>query len=144
MINYSIAMMGNPAKKQDPKKAYGVAQYTESYFFCHNNFIKTFGLFDSFHYICSVFILYPKIMKKSKNKKSSWGIPWGWITFINVVIGIVACNEYFTLDPSAASVWGDITVCSMLSLCITMPIWFIRLIHRLCKKLDGPSGPTPW
>ncbi len=26
MINYSIAMMGNPAKKQDPKKAYGVAQ----------------------------------------------------------------------------------------------------------------------
>lgn len=29
MINYSIAMMGNPAKKQDPKKAYGVAQYTE-------------------------------------------------------------------------------------------------------------------
>ena len=22
-------MMGNPAKKQDPKKAYGVAQYTE-------------------------------------------------------------------------------------------------------------------
>lgn len=29
MINYSIAMMGNPAKKQDPKKAYGVAQHTE-------------------------------------------------------------------------------------------------------------------
>lgn len=29
MINYSIAMMGNPAKKQEPKKAYGVAQYTE-------------------------------------------------------------------------------------------------------------------
>lgn len=29
MINYSIAMLGNPAKKQDPKKAYGVAQYTE-------------------------------------------------------------------------------------------------------------------
>ena len=29
MINYSIAMMGNPAKKQDPKKAFGVAQYTE-------------------------------------------------------------------------------------------------------------------
>ena len=29
MINYSIAMMGNPAKKQDPKKAYGVALYTE-------------------------------------------------------------------------------------------------------------------
>ena len=29
MINYSIAMMGNPAKKQDPKNAYGVAQYTE-------------------------------------------------------------------------------------------------------------------
>lgn len=25
MINYSIAMMGNSAKKQDPKKAYGVA-----------------------------------------------------------------------------------------------------------------------
>lgn len=29
MINYSIAMMGNPAKPDDPKKAYGVAQYTE-------------------------------------------------------------------------------------------------------------------
>ena len=29
MINYSIAMMGNPAKPEDPKKAYGVAQYTE-------------------------------------------------------------------------------------------------------------------
>ena len=29
MINYSIAMIGNPAKKHDPKKAYGVAQYTE-------------------------------------------------------------------------------------------------------------------
>lgn len=29
MINYSIAMLGNPAKKQDPKKAFGVAQYTE-------------------------------------------------------------------------------------------------------------------
>ena len=73
------------------------------------------------------------------------GVPEdNWITFINVVIGIVACNEYFTLDPPAASVWGDVTVCSMLSLCITMPIWFIRLIHRLCKKLDGPSGYTPW
>ena len=29
MINYSIAMMGNPAKQEDPKKAYGVAQYSE-------------------------------------------------------------------------------------------------------------------
>ena len=29
MINYSIAMMGNPAKPEEPKKAYGVAQYTE-------------------------------------------------------------------------------------------------------------------
>lgn len=29
MINYSIAMMGNPAKPDDPKRAYGVAQYTE-------------------------------------------------------------------------------------------------------------------
>ena len=29
MINYSIAMMGNPAKQEEPKKAYGVAQYTE-------------------------------------------------------------------------------------------------------------------
>lgn len=29
MVNYSIAMMGNPAKPEDPKKAYGVAQYTE-------------------------------------------------------------------------------------------------------------------
>ncbi len=29
MINYSIAMMGDPAKKEDPKKAYGVAQRTE-------------------------------------------------------------------------------------------------------------------
>lgn len=29
MINYSIAMMGNPAKQEDPKKAYGVAQYAE-------------------------------------------------------------------------------------------------------------------
>ena len=29
MINYSIAMMGNPAKQDDPKKAYGVAQYSE-------------------------------------------------------------------------------------------------------------------
>lgn len=29
MVNYSIAMMGNPAKPDEPKKAYGVAQYTE-------------------------------------------------------------------------------------------------------------------
>lgn len=29
MINYSIAMMANPAKPEEPKKAYGVAQYTE-------------------------------------------------------------------------------------------------------------------
>ena len=29
MFNYSIAMMGDPAKKEDPKKAYGVAQRTE-------------------------------------------------------------------------------------------------------------------
>ena len=29
MINYSIAMMGNPAKPEEPKKAFGVAQYTE-------------------------------------------------------------------------------------------------------------------
>ena len=29
MINYSIAMMGNPAKQEEPKKAYGVAQYSE-------------------------------------------------------------------------------------------------------------------
>ena len=29
MINYSIAMMGNPAKQEEPKKAYGVAQYAE-------------------------------------------------------------------------------------------------------------------
>lgn len=29
MVNYSIAMMGNPADKDAPKKAYGVAQYTE-------------------------------------------------------------------------------------------------------------------
>ena len=29
MINYSIAMLGNPAKQEDPKKAYGVAQYAE-------------------------------------------------------------------------------------------------------------------
>ena len=29
MVNYSIAMMGNPAKQEDPKKAYGVAQYAE-------------------------------------------------------------------------------------------------------------------
>jgi len=29
MVNYSIAMMGNPAKQEDPKKAYGVAQYSE-------------------------------------------------------------------------------------------------------------------
>ena len=29
MINYSIAMMGNPSDKEVPKKAYGVAQYTE-------------------------------------------------------------------------------------------------------------------
>lgn len=29
MINYSIAMLGNPAKQEDPKKAYGVAQYSE-------------------------------------------------------------------------------------------------------------------
>lgn len=27
MVNYSIAMMGNPAKQDEPKKAYGVAQY---------------------------------------------------------------------------------------------------------------------
>ena len=51
MINYSIAMLGNPAKKQDPKKAYGVAP--RNHFFCDNNFIKTLGLFDSFFYICS-------------------------------------------------------------------------------------------
>ncbi len=29
MVNYSIAMMGNPAKQEEPKKAYGVAQYAE-------------------------------------------------------------------------------------------------------------------
>ena len=29
MVNYSIAMMGNPAKQDEPKKAYGVAQYSE-------------------------------------------------------------------------------------------------------------------
>ena len=29
MVNYSIAMMGNPAKPKEPKKAYGVALYTE-------------------------------------------------------------------------------------------------------------------
>lgn len=29
MINYSIAMLGNPAKQDDPKKAFGVAQYSE-------------------------------------------------------------------------------------------------------------------
>lgn len=29
MVNYSIAMMGNPQKQDDPKKAYGVAQYAE-------------------------------------------------------------------------------------------------------------------
>ena len=29
MINYSIAMLGNPAKQEEPKKAYGVAQYAE-------------------------------------------------------------------------------------------------------------------
>ena len=29
MVNYSIAMLGNPAKQEDPKKAYGVAQYAE-------------------------------------------------------------------------------------------------------------------
>ena len=54
MINYSIAMMGNPAKKQDPKKAYGVLSTPRNHFFCDNNFIKTLGLFDSFFYICSV------------------------------------------------------------------------------------------
>ena len=29
MINYSIVMRGNPAKQEEPKKAYGVAQYAE-------------------------------------------------------------------------------------------------------------------
>ena len=29
MINYSIVMRGNPAKKSDPKKAYASAQYSE-------------------------------------------------------------------------------------------------------------------
>lgn len=29
MVNYSIAMIGNPQKKEEPKKAYGVAQYAE-------------------------------------------------------------------------------------------------------------------
>lgn len=29
MINYSIAMMSNPSQKEDPKRAYGVAQYAE-------------------------------------------------------------------------------------------------------------------
>ena len=29
MVNYSIAMMANPAKQEEPKKAYGVAQYAE-------------------------------------------------------------------------------------------------------------------
>ena len=29
MVNYSIAMLGNPAKQEEPKKAYGVAQYAE-------------------------------------------------------------------------------------------------------------------
>lgn len=29
MINYSIAMMSNPSHKEEPKKAYGVAQYAE-------------------------------------------------------------------------------------------------------------------
>ena len=29
MINYSIVMLGNPAKQEEPKKAYGVAQYSE-------------------------------------------------------------------------------------------------------------------
>lgn len=29
MINYSIVMLGNPAKQDEPKKAYGVAQYSE-------------------------------------------------------------------------------------------------------------------
>ena len=53
MINYSIAMMGNPAKKQDPKKAYGVLSTPRNHFFCDNNFIKTLGLFDSFFYICN-------------------------------------------------------------------------------------------
>ena len=55
MINYSIAMMGNPAKKQDPKKAYGVLSTPRNHFFCDNNFIKTLGLFDSFFYIYSSF-----------------------------------------------------------------------------------------
>ena len=29
MVNYSIAMRGNPVKKDQPKKAYGVAQYAD-------------------------------------------------------------------------------------------------------------------
>ena len=29
MINYSIAMLGNPSQKEEPKRAYGVAQYAE-------------------------------------------------------------------------------------------------------------------
>ena len=29
MINYSIVMRGNPGKQEEPKKAYGVAQYAE-------------------------------------------------------------------------------------------------------------------
>lgn len=29
MINYSIAMLGNPQKPEDPRKAYGAAQYSE-------------------------------------------------------------------------------------------------------------------
>lgn len=142
MINYSIAMLGNPAKKQDPKKAYGVAQYTEKMTSFAITILLNTWIIRFFFYICSVFILKPKIMKK--NKKRSWNIPWGWITFINVVIGMIACSKYFTSDSATASVWADITIYSMLALCITMPIWFVRLIHRLCKKLDGPSGPTPW
>ena len=80
MINYSIAMMGNPSDKEVPKKAYGVAQYTEkmtlsefsehisshgstydaedveAILFCHKNYIKTFGRFYFYAYICGMFL----------------------------------------------------------------------------------------